>query len=362
MHAVEPSPRSGMRARILAALLAAGGQPVSGAALAGTLGVTRTALWKHIEALRRDGWPIAGRTHRGYSLDPQAALRLAARRFVPELLEARRLGSRLGHTVHWLPEVGSTNDVARRLADDGAPEGTLVIADRQLAGRGRLRRAWWSPPGGLWMSLILRPTLPPERLPLLTLAAAAAVAEALERHAGRPVAVKWPNDVLIDDRKIAGILLETVAHPHGAEYVVAGIGINLDVEGEPVPPGLEGRLTWLAREVVEPVTRNEVAEAVLDRLEVRYRQLHDQGPDPVLDAWRARAAWLGEPVRVTLPAGEVVGIALDVAPDGSLVVEQAGGRRERVLAGDVQRLRPAGSSGPGPGGGAAAGSPGGGAP
>ncbi|EKP95825.1 biotin--[acetyl-CoA-carboxylase] ligase [Thermaerobacter subterraneus] len=334
-----PRPRS----RVLAALLAAGGQPVSGATLAEGLGITRAALWKHIEALRRDGWPVEGRPHQGYTLDSGAAGRLAARRFVPELLEARRAGARLGHTVHWLAEVGSTNDVARRLAEAGAPEGTVVVADRQAAGRGRLRRAWWSPPGGLWMSLILRPALPPEHLPLLTLAAAAAVAEAAEGLAGRPVQVKWPNDVLIDDRKVAGILLETVSHPHGAEYVVAGIGVNLDVEGEPVPAELAGRLTWLAREAGRRVTRNELAEAILQRLEERYAQLHQEGPGPVLAAWRSRAAWLGEPVRVALPTGEVAGIALDVAPDGSLVVEQAGGRRQRILAGDVQRLRPAGA-------------------
>lgn len=345
MHAAEPLSQARARTRVLAALLAAGGRPVSGAALAESLGVTRTALWKHIEALRRQGWPIAARPHRGYTLDPQAASRMTAHRFVPELLEARRLGCRLGHTVHWLEEVGSTNDVARRLAEAGAAEGTVVLAGRQRAGRGRLRRWWWSPLGGLWMSVILRPTLPPERLSLLTLAAAAAVAEAVEGQAERPVALKWPNDVLIDNRKVAGILLESVAHPDGAEYVVAGIGVNLDVEGEPVPAELEGRLTWLAREAPRPVSRNDLAEAILERLEARYGQLHQEGAEPVLAAWRARAAWLGEPVRVTLPTGEVVGIALDVAADGALVVEQADGRRRRVLAGDVQRLRPAEAAG-----------------
>ena len=342
--APDPAPAARARSRVLAALLAAGGGPVSGADLAGRLGISRTALWKHIESLRRDGWPVEGRPHHGYTLDPGAARELAARRFVPELLEARRLGSRLGHTVHWYPEVGSTNDVARRLAEGGAPEGTVVVAGRQVAGRGRLRRFWWSPPGGLWMSLVLRPTLPPERLPLLTLAVATAVAEAVELLAGRPVAVKWPNDVLVDDRKIAGILLETVTHPHGAEYVVAGIGVNLDVQGEPVPEELADRITWLGREAPQPVTVNDVAETILQRLEARYLQLHGEGGEPVLAAWRSRAAWLGEPVRIVLPGGEVEGIALDVAADGSLVVEQAGGTRRRILAGDVQRLRPLGGT------------------
>lgn len=328
------------RVRLLAALLHARGQSVSGAELAARLGISRTAIWKHVEALRQDGMPVDARPRRGYSLAPEDLDRAAAVRFFPELLEAERLGRRLGHTVHWVPEAGSTNDLARRMAETGAAEGTVVIADRQTAGRGRMRRFWWSPPGGLWMSVVLRPRLLPAQLPVLTLAVAVAVAEAMEIVAGRPVGLKWPNDVEVDGRKVAGILLEMAGQPDGTEYVIAGIGVNLDVRDEPVPEELRDRVTWLAREAERPVTRNRLAATILDRLERHYDGLHRTGPDAVLGAWRARATILGERVRVILPTEEVAGVAIDVDRDGALLVEVPGDGRRRVLAGDVQRVRP----------------------
>lgn len=327
------------RAELLAALLDAEGGPVSGAALAARLGLSRTAVWKHVEGLRRRGMPIEARPHRGYSLAPGSLDRATAQRFFPELLEAQRLGARLGHTVHWEPEVGSTNDLARCLAEAGAAEGTVVVADRQTAGRGRLRRAWWSPDGGLWMSLILRPRLLPAQLPVLTLAVSVAVAEAIELLAGRPVGLKWPNDVEIDGRKVAGILLEMVAQADGAEYVIAGIGVNLEVRAGSIPDELRDRVTWLAREAPGPVTRNRLAAAILERLEGHYTGLHEAGPDAVLAAWRVRATILGERVRVVLPTGELTGVALDVDRDGALILEVPGAGRQRVLAGDVRRVR-----------------------
>lgn len=328
-----------VRVMLLAALLRAGGSPVSGAALAGHLGMSRTAVWKHVEALRRRGMPIAARTHRGYSLSPEALARAVAGRFFPELLEAERLGARLGHTACWEPEVGSTNDLARRLAEAGAAEGTVVVADRQTAGRGRMRRSWWSPQGGLWMSLILRPQLLPAQLPVLTLAVAVAVAEAVEVEADRPVGLKWPNDVEIDGRKVAGILLEMAGQADGTEYVIAGIGVNLEIRDGSIPDELRHRVTWLAREAPRPVTRNRLAAAILERLEDHYTRLHRDGPDPVLAAWRARATILGERVRVVLPTGEVTGVAIDVDRDGALILDVPGAGRRRVLAGDVQRVR-----------------------
>ncbi|HEY8394651.1 MAG TPA: biotin--[acetyl-CoA-carboxylase] ligase [Thermaerobacter sp.] len=340
---IPPDPASAAdrrtRVRLLAALLHARGQPVSGADLAARLGLSRTAIWKHVEALRHDGMPVEARPRRGYSLAPEDLERAAAARFFPELLEAERLDRRLGHAVHWEPEAGSTNDLARRMAETGAAEGTVVIADRQTAGRGRMRRFWWSPPGGLWMSVILRPRLLPAQLPVLTLAVAVAVAEAVEIVAGRPVGLKWPNDVEIDGRKVAGILLEMVAQADGAEYVIAGIGVNLEVRADSIPDELRDRVTWLAREAAEPVTRNRLAAAILERLEDHYVALHAAGPDPVLAAWRARATVLGEQVRVVLPTGEVTGIAIDVDRDGALILDVPGAGRQRVLAGDVQRVR-----------------------
>lgn len=329
------------RAVMLATLLRAGGHAVSGAALAEELGISRTAVWKHLQALRRRGLPITARPHRGYALPREALMEAAAQRFFPELLEAQRLGARLGHTVHWYAEVTSTNDLARRLAEEGAREGTVVVADRQTAGRGRLRRPWWSPHGGLWMSLLLRPRLLPAQLPVLALLTSVAVAEGIEEACGLPVTVKWPNDVELDGRKVAGILLEMVAEPDGTEYVVVGIGVNLGMPPGPIPEELRGRAAWLARDGVPRTTRNQLAACILQRLEELQDRLYREGSPPVLARWRRRASILGRPVRVTVPDGELVGTAVDIDHDGALLVETPDGARQRVLAGDVRRLRPA---------------------
>jgi biotin operon repressor BirA-like protein len=206
--------------RILAWLRDAGG-PLSGEELARRLGCTRAAVWKHVAGLRRQGYTIAARRAAGYAL-AGAPDRLGPAELAPHLTGRWR-------RIEWRAEVDSTQRLARDLARAGAPEGTAVVAERQTAGHGRLGRQWHSPAGvNLYCSVILRPRLAPAAVPRLALVAGVAVAVAVEETAGRRPAIKWPNDVLLDGRKVAGVLTEMDAEVERVAHVIAGIGVNLN--------------------------------------------------------------------------------------------------------------------------------------
>lgn len=232
---------------------------------------------------------------------------------------------RLGRPLVRLDEAASTNDLARRLTEAGVAEGAVVVASRQTRGRGRLGRAWASPPGGVWCSVLLRPAGGSPGL--LSLAVGVATAEAVEA-AGVPAALRWPNDVLVAGRKIAGVLLEAVG-----TAVVAGIGVNVCVPLEALPAPVAAAATSLHLHARGAVAPEGVLEALLKRLEHWYgRWAHD--PDAVLAAWSSRDALRGQPVRVT-GAEPVVGTAEGIAPDGALIVRELHGRPRTVMAGDV---------------------------
>jgi biotin-[acetyl-CoA-carboxylase] ligase BirA-like protein len=235
--------------------------------------------------------------------------------------------SRIGRPLVRLTETGSTNDVARQLAEGGVREGAVVVAACQTRGRGRLGRAWESPQGGLWCTVLLRPMggSPPG---LLSLAVGLAVAETVE-VAGVEAALRWPNDVLIGERKVAGALLEAA----GAA-VVAGIGINVNVQLEALPPDVAGHATSLHLHAARPLDVEQVLWDLVDRLDTWYRRWTDT-PGTVVSTWPARDALRGRPVRVAGGAVPVEGVADGVAPDGALRVRQANGRVHTVVAGDV---------------------------
>jgi BirA family biotin operon repressor/biotin-[acetyl-CoA-carboxylase] ligase len=224
--------------------------------------------------------------------------------------------------------VTSTQTVARELAASGSPEGLVVVADHQTAGRGRRGHVWTAPPGkALLVSCVLRPPLEPPRWPELTLTAGCAVAEAIEGASGLAARLKWPNDVLVQGRKVAGILAEGVVGP--ARFVVLGIGVNLSQTAADWPPALAGDAASLL-ELGRPVPRGALLTAVLSCLAARYEELLARGFAPILAAWRARALLGGW---VSGPDGE--GVAVDVAPTGALVVRRRDGTTATFLVDDV---------------------------
>ena len=317
---------------VLAFLAEAGDELVSGEAISDKLGLTRTAVWKHVEALRSHGYRIDAVPARGYRLVG------VPDRLTP--LELRPLLNThdLGQTLHWYEELGSTSDRAKELADEGADPGTVVVAETQTAGRGRRGRVWASPPRrNLYFSVILRPELPPARAPELTLVASVALCDAL-RQAGVQAGIKWPNDLLVSGRKIAGILTELAAEPDRVHWVVVGAGVNVNARAEDFPEELRAAATSVLLERGQAAPRALFAAACFTALEEWLDRHAEDGFGPVRDAWRERSVTLGREVIVEADGREIAGNAEDIDESGALLVRSRAGV-ERILSGDVTLLR-----------------------
>ena len=247
----------------------------------------------------------------------------------------------MARTLHWFETTGSTNDIAAQLAQRGAAEGTTVVADAQTSGRGRHGRAWFSPPGaGLYVSMVLRPphSIGLEENParLLTLASGVAVAEAVRAVTGLPAEIKWPNDVTVRRRKLAGILAESAAQAGALQFVVLGIGVNLRTAA--YPPELASRVTSIEAETGRSAERGIVLAEILGALSERYSDLRGRRFDAILSAWRRLALSLpSAPVEWDSPKGTVCGRAEGIDETGALLVN-IGGTIERVVAGEVRWL------------------------
>src|SRR5512138_578634 len=306
--------QTGSEEFVLAFLAEAGDEFVSGEVISDKLGLTRAAVWKHVEALRAQGYRIDAFPARGY--------RLAG---IPDRLgplELRPLlGTHdLGQVLHCYEEIGSTSDRAKELAEEGAEHGEVVIAESQTAGRGRRGRAWISPPGkNLYFSVVLRPDLTPSRAAELTLVGSLALCDAL-RQAGVAAGIKWPNDLLVSGRKIAGILTELAAEPDRVHWVVLGAGVNVNARREDFPPELQDQATSVLIERGEPAPRVLFAAACLTALEAWVDVHAEQGFAPIRAAWRERSVTLGREVRVQSDGRDVVGTATDIDDQGALLV------------------------------------------
>ena len=309
--------------RILERLLA--GETVSGQAISAELGVTRAAVWKQIEQLRALGFVIESQGKQGYRLLSCPDSLMAP--VIARGLQTRRAGRQ----IVYLPSVDSTNRRARQLAAEGAPHGTLVIADEQTAGRGRRGRGWISPAGeSVFMSLILRPQSHPSEVARLSMQTALAVALSIAQTTGLDARIKWPNDIVCGGRKVCGMLLEMNADEQAVHDVVAGIGIN--VHQTQFAPEIAQTASSLDLLSGQRVCRAALVRAFLEAFE-RTEALAAQGA--LMDAYRARSATLGQRVQVIAPAGSFNGTALEVTDSGSLIVEDEEGQRREVLAADV---------------------------
>lgn len=328
---VEPTELSNEE-MILSFLAEGGDEFVSGAALSDKLGLSRTAVWKHVERLRELGYRIDAQPARGYRL-VEVPDRLTALELLP-LLATRELG----RTVHHYESTESTNRVAFELAQDGAFHGEVVIAEGQTAGKGRRGRSWSSPPGkNLYCSVILRPEIPPARAPELTLVAAVALAETL-REAGGDAGIKWPNDVQLGGRKVAGILTELSADVERVQFVVVGLGVNLNATADDFPAELAEVATSLKLARGAEVPRALFTAALLTRLEQWLDTWAEEGFAPVRAAWKKLSTILGHEVLVRSEQKELRGIAEDIDDGGALLL-RVGDTVERVLAGDVEQVR-----------------------
>lgn len=297
-------------------LLRSSGSPVSGTQLGRELGMSRVAIWKHVRDLMARGYDIE-RSGLGYRLVS-----------APDLLLPWELRGVRGE-VHHFDEVGSTMDVARELARKGAGTGTIVVAERQSGGKGRLGRQWLSPPGGIYCSLILRPRISPAHAARTALMVSVAVAQAIRKVLGLPAELKWPNDVLIQGRKVCGVLAEMQAEADAVDFVVLGMGINVNTSVS------EARATSLREELGRQVSRSHVLEAILSEVEALEGLL---GTQELLEKWKSLSATLNRSVRIVGLGEEIEGEAVDVGSGGELIVRGRDGLLRSVVAGDCFHL------------------------
>jgi BirA family biotin operon repressor/biotin-[acetyl-CoA-carboxylase] ligase len=242
----------------------------------------------------------------------------------------------LGRSILFSREVGSTNDWAKELAQYGAQEGTVVIAETQTKGHGRPGRDWVSPSGGLWLSLILRPKLQPSEAVKLTFVAGLATAKVLHEMFDLRVEAKWPNDLLVKGRKICGILTEMNTTGENVNFVVVGVGVNTNFDVQKaLPENLRGLATSLERELCRKIHSEKLLKSLLEEMEKFYERFVKKGFNPILKEWKNYADFLGCQVEVTSPSGKSAGLALDVDHDGALVLKLEDGTTKRVFVGDI---------------------------
>lgn len=316
--------------RILEIFRSRDGGVVSGEELSRSLAVSRTAVWKHIKALKGLGYRIEAVPSRGYRLVSTPDI------FTPAELSSGLHVTRIGTCLVCLGETDSTNTLAYRLAEEGAAEGTVVIADAQNRGKGRLGRQWESPAGvNLYCSIILRPPIMPLHAPQLTFLSAVAVAEAIERSVGLTPVIKWPNDVLVNGLKVAGMLNEMSAETERVEFLVLGIGVNINMQRDQFPADLRHPASSLAIEAGHEVRRLSFARALLESLDAHYVRYLAEGYGPLRQAWLDRSAVMGRRVRVSGQQGDSRGAVEGIDEIGALLLRTTGGTLERVLAGDV---------------------------
>ncbi len=333
---VTPDPGSGktpIEQRMVELFRAEEGKVFSGEELGNALKVSRTAVWKHVNKLRARGYGIESVPARGYRF-------LTA----PDTLTATELSTglrtgRIGRRIVSADETDSTNLLAFRLAEKGAEDGVVVIADSQTGGRGRLGRRWESPGGvNLYCSVILRPAMPPVRAPQLTFLSAVAVARAVESVTPLCPRIKWPNDILVNGLKIAGLLNEMSSETDTIHFVVLGIGVNLNMKKEQFPEGLRYPASSLMLESGACVNRVEFTRALLTALDTLYEDYLEHGFASARNEWLRRSMVQGRRVRVSSGDEATEGIVGGIDDDGALLLQRGDGVSERVLAGDVTIL------------------------
>lgn len=302
---------------------------LSGQELCGSLGVSRTAVWKVINQLREEGYRIEAVSNRGYRLVMSADVITEAE------LSSQMEGGLAGSHLEYHEELDSTNNRAKRLGEEGAPDGTLVTADYQTAGKGRRGRGWVSERGtGIWMSLLLRPDVPPSSASMLTLVAALAVVKGIKAATGLDSQIKWPNDIVLNGKKICGILTEMSAELEHIHYVVIGIGINANIRE--FPEEIRDKATSLYLESGQMVVRSQVIAAVMKAMNQYYGIFLESGDlTPLREEYEKHLVNLGREVLVLAPAGEYQGTSLGIDKTGELLVQLKDGTVNHVVSGEV---------------------------
>lgn len=316
---------------ILRALRNDAGTGVHGTDISQKLGISRAAVWSHIEELRSLGYGINAGPHKGYRLTE-----------VPDILIADDLTSQLsedqiiGNQIRVFRKTASTNQLVDQIGLAGEPEGLVIFAESQTQGRGRLGRQWISPPNkGLWFSVLLRPALRPPQMTQLTVIAATALARAIRETTPLIPEIKWPNDILINGKKVAGVLTEMSAEPDRVLHAVIGIGLDVNLDEEDFPDDLKSLATSLRLECGKPILRSRLAVHLLKALDDDYRRVREGQFKMVSEEWESQCITLQKRVRIHQMDRVIDGYAESLDGEGALMVRTDSGLLERITGGDV---------------------------
>lgn len=306
---------------------------VPGPKIASQIGVTRSTVWTYIEKLRSLGVEIKGHPSSGYQLQKLPDI------LAPSLVRPELSDNEIGHRIVHYFRTDSTNSVALRLAARGAPHGTVVLAEEQTGGRGRFGRSWYSEKSsGIYASIILRPPLPPAAAPVLALMAGVAAHRAVSYATALPVDIRWPNDLLVNGKKICGILTEMNAELDRLHTVVLGIGIN--VNHLEMPAELKGIATSLRIEGEKSYSRSQILVTMLKELQRHYRLLLDEGGAAVVRRWAAASTYAeGKRIRVLSNSGEFLATTAGLEPTGALRIRRENGREESLVSGEIAEVK-----------------------
>lgn len=303
---------------------------ISGDEIAGRVGISRQGLWKHIQDLKDSGYDIVAVPHLGYRLESSPD-----RLFALEITHGLNTKF-IAKKIHYFDYLVSTMDLAMQLGMQAAPNGTLVLAESQTKGRGRLGRSWFSPKyKGIYLSLILRPKISPSGSPILTLLSAVSICEAIKKTVGLDAQIKWPNDVFICNKKVAGILTEMNAEMDKVNFIVIGIGLNVNNDKK----SLVTQATSLKEQAGQSLSRIFLLQELLRRIENNYFLLEDKGGQSIIDKWRSFSLTLGRRVKVYCQDKHVEGQAVDIDQDGALLIRKDSGLIQKVFSGDVMHCR-----------------------
>lgn len=320
-----------IRKQLINAFLEADGEFVSGQALADMIGCSRTAVWKEIEELRKEGFVLEAVRKKGYKIISSP----------DQLTESEILHglttNQMGRNVLYYETLQSTQITAHEAAQNGAAEGTLVIAEEQTGGRGRMARQWHSlKQKGIWMSLIIRPELPPERAPQFTLITAIAVVQAIEEITRLSPEIKWPNDILLNGKKLTGILTELQGEADKINYLVIGVGMNVNHTEADFPPEVKEIATSLAIEKGGQIERKELIQSFLKYFEKYYQLYIEKGFAPLKLIWEGYAASIGKKIIARTISGEITGRAIGISDEGILKIEDQEGKIHNIYSADIE--------------------------
>ena len=305
---------------------------VSGEVLAQKLGISRVAVWKQIQKLKDMGYKITSDQNLGYCLVSRPDLLL------PQEIQRGLSTKYIGKEIYYFPELKSTNIMAKEKAlnrAEGIDEGTLIITERQSAGKGRLGRNWFSPAGGIWLSIILYPQLSPTYIPRITLMTAVAVVKAIERCTKIKTQVKWPNDILINGKKVCGILTEMSAELDLINWVVVGIGINVNIDHREFPEDIQENTISLKEVSGKEILRVKLVQTFLQEFEKYYKKLKRKEFPSILREWKLYSHTLRKKIRVDTGEKIITGEAVDINEEGALILKKEDGELVEIISGTI---------------------------